>query len=146
MKKATFYFVFLLSLTFSCKRSNPNDPIVYRQENDPELEEAREDALSTLDYFVNSFNSYSSDSSYVYSIKTEFIEQGQSEHMWLSLLKIRGNYFQGVLNNDPEKLKEIKFGDTVSIRRHQIEDWLIYNSKNKKTEGGYSISVLEARQ
>lgn len=135
---------FLISCGGQSTKSN--DPVVYGQGNDPELEQAKKDALSTLDYFIKTFNYHSSDTTYHFSLKADFIDNGEHEHMWISLNKIENTKFQGLLSNEPQIIKNIKYGDLVTISRDQIEDWILLDTKTNNWEGGYSAKILQKRQ
>jgi uncharacterized protein YegJ (DUF2314 family) len=132
----------------SCSGQNAksSDPVVYANAIDPELEKAKQDALSKLDYFIDSFNIHSNDTTFQYSLKVDFVDNGEHEHMWISLNKIVNGQFQGLLGNEPQIVKNIKFGDLVSVTKDQIEDWIIMDVKKDNWEGGYSVKVLLKRQ
>ena len=50
--------------------------------------------------------------------------------------------FYGYLENDPQIMKNVKYGDLVELKKEQIEDWIIFNTKDNKMEGGYSTKIL----
>lgn len=145
MKKTTFLLL-LLSFFLSCKEKTEKtvDPVVYAESNDRELENAKNQALSRLDYFINSFKKKNNDSTYIFSIKIDFVENDQHEHMWITIDRIENNKFFGVLDNDPETIKNYKLGDRITVKKEQIEDWAIMT--NNEMEGGYSVKVLQKRQ
>lgn len=126
--------------------TNTNDSVVFREANDPELDKAKHEALSNLEYFLNSFNQHSNDGQFEYSLKADFIENGKHEHMWIDLTKYSEGKFFGTLANDPQILKRIKYRDPVEINRDQIEDWLIYDVSTENYEGGFSIKVMQNRK
>lgn len=143
-------YLFLLSLTIflSCttRNKNPDDPTVEAEANDPELEQAKKDAHGKLDYFINAFLSDSSaNTTHAYSIKADFIENDQHEHMWIELTKIEGDKFKGVLGNEPEVITQFKIGDSINISKEQIEDWIIFDNGTEEFEGGYSVKVFQKR-
>jgi uncharacterized protein YegJ (DUF2314 family) len=143
-----YYLSFLfVALLFSCntKRQNADDPLVYAEANDPELEQAKNDALAKLDYFINSFNAHPNDSTRFYSVKADFVEDETHEHMWIELSYIEGDQFKGVLGNDPENLTHLQMGDTITISRKDIEDWIITDDNSEDFEGGFSIKVFQKR-
>ena len=146
--KQTIFLLIATCILISCSGQNTksSDPVVYANAKDPELEKAKQDALSKLDYFINSFNVHSKDTTYQYSLKIDFIDNGEHEHMWISLNKIMNGQFQGLLGNDPQIIKNIKFGDIVKVTKDQIEDWIIMDTKTNTWEGGYSVKVLQKRQ
>jgi uncharacterized protein YegJ (DUF2314 family) len=146
--KKSFLLLITTCLLISCggQTKKPDDPVVFAAANDPELEQAKKDALSTLNYFIKSFNSHSSDTTFSFSLKADFVDNGEHEHMWISLIKIENEKFQGFLGNEPQIIKNIKFGDLTIISKDQIEDWIIFNTKTNNFEGGYSAKVLQKRE
>jgi uncharacterized protein YegJ (DUF2314 family) len=135
-------------ILFSCAGPSvkSNDPIISVPEKDPELEKAQKDALANLDYFIKSFNAHLMDTLFHYSLKVDFVKNEEHEHMWITLKKIINDKFQGILDSDPEIIKNIKSGDLIIITKDQIEDWMIIDTKTKSWEGGFSVKVLEKRK
>ena len=131
----------------SCNRQSPksNDLIVQAPSQDPELEKAKQDALLNFDSFIKSYNTHSNDLNYYYYLKTDFIDDGEHEHMWILVNKIENERFEGTLDNEPITVKNVKFGDLIKITKDQIEDWIIVDTETDKQEGGYSVKVLNNR-
>lgn len=142
------FLLIVLCILISCNGQSvkSNDPVVFAQAQDPELEKAKQDALLKLDYFIKSFNTHINDTTYQYSLKVDFIDNGEHEHMWISLNRIENGQFIGFLGNEPQIVKNIKYGDWVKITKDQIEDWIIVDIKTDSMEGGYSVKVLQKRQ
>src|ERR1039458_6451528 len=62
---------------------------------------------------------------------------GGGEYIWIAGIKnINGNY-KGFVNNDAEKTNEVKYGDTVIVRKEEITDWMYLD--NNILRGGYTI-------
>jgi uncharacterized protein YegJ (DUF2314 family) len=147
--KLCIFILFFATIFYSSCRgqsSKSDDPIIYAEAEDPELEKAKQGALSNLNIFIQSFNTHANDTILQYSLKADFIENDTHEHMWISLNKIENELYYGVLGNEPQLIKNIKYGDVVKITRSQIEDWLIVNTKTNDFEGGYSVKVLLKRE
>jgi Uncharacterized protein conserved in bacteria len=143
--------IFLLAVAcilVSCngQSTKSKSSIVFAEANDPELEKAKQDALSTLDSFIKSYNEHSNSSIYEYYLKVDFIDGEEHEHMWISVNKIENGQFEGTLANEPEVIKNIKLGDSVKIEKEQIEDWIIVDTETDEMEGGYSVKVLQERE
>lgn len=136
------------AIVISCNRktNKTDDPIVSAPANDQELEMAKNKAQSNLAVFVNSFQEHTNDTTYQYSVKADFTQNGEHEHMWISLNKIDKDQFIGTLGNDPQFITNMKFGDPITLTKKQIEDWTIMNSNTNQMEGGYSVKVLQSRQ
>jgi uncharacterized protein YegJ (DUF2314 family) len=142
----TYLFIGFLLLV-SCGRSSSKgcDPVVYAEPDDPELLHARNEAIKSLDYFISSFSEHHNDTNLNFSIKADFLDNGQHEHMWIDLQKIENDQFIGYLGNEPQIVKNIKYRDPVSISKSQIEDWLIVDSRTNQYEGGFSAKVFLQR-
>jgi len=143
--------IFLVITSFvliSCsgQTTKTNDPIVYAKSEDPELEKAKQDAIFNLDYFIKSFQSKSTDTIIQYSIKMDFTDNGEHEHMWILVNNFENGKFNGYLGNEPEIVKNVKIGQQIIIDKNLIEDWLIMDTRTGKWEGGYSIKVLMNRK
>lgn len=59
------------------------------------------------------------------------------EHMWVAGIIIVNENYKGFINNDAEMTTEVKYGDTVIVRKDEITDWM-YLDKNV-LKGGYII-------
>ena len=62
------------------------------------------------------------------------------EHMWVAVIKtVDGNY-KGIVNNDAEKTTEVAYGDTVTVRKKEITDWMYLD--HNVLRGGYTIRAI----
>ena len=148
MKTRQIIFLLIAAcILTSCngQSTKSKDTVVYAESNDPELEKAKQDALLNLGSFIESYNAHSNDSVYEYYLKVDFIDNEEHEHMWISVNKIENGQFEGVLSNNPQIIKNVKFGDLVKIKKDQIEDWIIMNTETDEMEGGYSVKVFQNR-
>jgi uncharacterized protein YegJ (DUF2314 family) len=64
------------------------------------------------------------------------------EFMWVSDIDFDGINVKGVLSNTPDKLTNIKQGDTVEVPFSEISDWLF--SVAGKTYGGFTIQLMRS--
>jgi uncharacterized protein YegJ (DUF2314 family) len=60
--------------------------------------------------------------------------------MWLAPVSFTGAQFVGTVNNEPEKVKNVKNGQRVSVEPTKISDWMFVD--NGKLVGGYTLRVL----
>jgi uncharacterized protein YegJ (DUF2314 family) len=67
------------------------------------------------------------DSTNWYHIYSKFRQFGKAESMWLVVTDFDGKEFTGVLDNHPTSVTNVKYGDTLKIDKHNIEDWVIYS-------------------
>jgi uncharacterized protein YegJ (DUF2314 family) len=96
--------------------------------------------INEFDQALKSKNSSYSD----FAIKKRYkTSDGGGEHMWIAgIIFVNGNY-KGFVNNDAEKTTEVKYGDTVIVRKDEITDWM-YLDKNI-LKGGYTIREVRNR-
>lgn len=148
MKRTTILLLLISFVMLSCKEktTKSDDPVIYADANDKELEQAKIEALTKIDFFIESFNKHSNDTVYMFSLKKDFVENGEHEHMWVIVKKIENNKFVGILDNEPQTIRDYRLGDKVTMNKEEIEDWVIYNSTTQEMEGGYSIKVFQNRQ
>ena len=62
-------------------------------------------------------------------VKATFKEGEETEHMWVSVEKIMGFEYIGTLDNIPVLVKNVKYGQAVTVKH---EDLCGYMSKNRK--------------
>jgi uncharacterized protein YegJ (DUF2314 family) len=80
-------------------------------------------------------------------VKVAFYQDNSSESptvefMWVGDIDFDGINVKGTLSNNPDKLINIKQGDTVEIPFHEINDWLF--SIAGKTYGGFTIQLMRS--
>ena len=69
---------------------------------------------------------------------------GDPEHMWIADATFDGIEITGTLNNDPNWLKSVKAGDTVTFPLSRLSDWLLVVGQGE-VYGGFTIQVMRAR-
>ena len=60
--------------------------------------------------------------------------------MWIAVTEIINGNYRGMVNNDAEQTNEVKYGDTVIVRKNEITDWMYLD--NNVLKGGYTIREL----
>ena len=142
--RIAIFLMFTSFVLISCsgQTNKTIDPIIYAESEDPELEKAKQEALSNLDYFIESFQSNPTDTIMEYYVKMDFIDNGEHEHMWVFVSKYENEEFSGYLANEPEIVKNLKNGQPLEVTKEQIEDWVILDTRTGKKEGDYSSKVL----
>jgi len=142
------YILSILSfiLTLSCntkKIERENEPDIYNVESsDIEMNEAIKKAQKTLDSFEIAIQNNSRVFTF-FGLKKRFEENGNIEHIWIGNIINSNGKFYGIVDNLPEKITNVKLGDTVEINKNEISDWMYV--KNSKLHGGYTIRLLVKR-
>lgn len=120
-----------------------NEPTIYKTENDDsEINAAREEALKTLGQFYKAIESKNSELN-SFSFKQTFSNEDYNEHIWLNnIFKKNGEYY-GVIDNFSEYVKDVHLGDTVEIVNEKVSDWMYL--ENSQLNGGFTIRALRNR-
>ncbi len=93
--------------------------------------------ISEFDQALKSNNPLQTD----FAVKKRYITADEGgEHMWIAGIKFVNGGYKGFVNNDAEKTTEVKYGDTVIVRKDEITDWMYLD--NNILKGGYTIRVI----
>jgi uncharacterized protein YegJ (DUF2314 family) len=113
--------------------------MTYVAPDDPAMTKAIEEARSTLGKFIAAVEAPTKNQSQ-FSIKTPFVDGAKSEHIWLLPVTYDGKQFHGVVNNEPQDVKNVKLGDKVIIQPADVSDWMYVD--DGRLVGGYTLRVL----
>ncbi len=117
-----------------------DEPDIYHVgKADPKMINAINTAKKTVSTFITNLkNPKKNQRDFV--IKTKFVDGENYEHIWIKNVKIEGYFFTGTIDNVPNRLTNIKFGQKVQIHKKDISDWKFV--ENGKLVGGYTIRVI----
>ncbi|MBL8049422.1 MAG: DUF2314 domain-containing protein [Chthonomonas sp.] len=104
-----------------------------------EMDAAIAHARVTVDDFIAALTSeFGTD----FSVKKMFedAESDRSEHAWLTDLTYKDGVFTGKLGNDMAFLKKYKLGETYSVHRDDISDWMFI--RDDKMHGNFTMRPL----
>ena len=99
-------------------------------------------AVQTLDTFKEALLSKNKDYK-CFALKSRFITSTGSEHIWLRDIILKDKKYVGIVANLPDSIKDVKLGDTISIVKNNISDWMYLDKKILR--GGYTIRLLRKR-
>lgn len=122
-----------------CGMDQPVDRVTDVADDDPQMNAAIETARKSVDTFIAVLKS-PKPGQIEFSVKMEFIDGEDSEHMWLTPVSFDGKNFQGTVSNDPRDVRTVKLGQKVSVAPDQISDWMYID--NGKLVGGFTSRVL----
>ena len=111
-------------------------------EDDSAMEAAMETARATLDQVVQRIQHPPARQTHL-SLKVRLEEGAVVEHIWLTGLGYARERFQGRIDNEPLDLRRVRLGDTVSVTREQVSDWMAVD--DGRLAGGYTLRVLRDR-
>lgn len=119
------------------------DKVVRLSANDASLETYKDKAQNELQYLIDFMNDHEKDDElFRYAVKADFVEGDHSEHMWVQVNEFKDGSFFGRLANEPNTIKEIKYGDNVTVKRENVEDWILQDFLTNTKVGGYSSEYI----
>lgn len=151
MKKVLFLLAFIALALTSCNNKNKgveDENVTYVEDNDQEMNIAMDNARKTFDQFEKAFIDNQKSNKYVdFIIKEGFpTKDGLSkEHMWVVVLTYNGKDFTGIVSNDPLYETEVQNGDTITVDRNLISDWMYTDNTTNQTYGGYTTRIFVNR-
>ena len=111
--------------------------------NDDALQAFREEAQKGLTYLIEFMGDHEKDDElFRYAVKTNFIEHGKSEHMWVQVNEFKDGQFLGRLANEPASMKLIKYGEPVKVFGDDVEDWILEDFLTNTKVGHFSGNYL----
>ena len=117
-------------------------PVSQVKDDDPEMNAAIQKARDTLDDFLKELTTPG---------KRDFLikvamdnSEGSLEHIWADSVQYRDGKFTANLANEPVRLPGKKVGDSATVDRSEISDWLIMDGDNMT--GGYTAKLLMERE
>ena len=147
MKKLLFILLLFMAVNATCQTKIQNDTeyrAVKLKVNDAIFLRLKDTAQKYMPRFINALSK--NKVQYRFLVKSDFTEHGKHEHMWSQILSYKGVNFEGIFIDSPFDLKRIKTGDKVKIAKKDVEDWAIFNAKDEKIAGGFSIDYLEKKK
>ncbi len=119
-----------------------NSSIHMVESEDKEMKKAIAEARASVSTFIANLQNPKPDQTY-FSVKKMFTDGPYKEHIWLTEVTYDGQYFLGVVANEPVDVRNIGYGDDVSVSPTEISDWM-FVEKNK-LKGGYTIRALKKK-
>jgi uncharacterized protein YegJ (DUF2314 family) len=132
-----FSFI-LIFISFSCSLDNDGsadsatneteNEIRYLDPDDESVQRAYTEAQQNLPQLEHYFNK-NDHNQYLIYLKIKFEENGEVEHMWGVLLDILDDNYKIRLDNEPLSLNYVQYGDTLTVGKDEVEDFLVYEGE-----------------
>lgn len=126
-----------LALIPAC--SKEADTAVSVASDDPEMLAAIAKARETLPQFWTTFEKHEHGES-GFALKVKITDKNGSEHFWATDLERRDGKIMGTINNDPNVVSTVKFGERIEIPESDISDWLYM--RDGKMVGNETVKPL----
>lgn len=119
------------------------EPDVFRVHNqDAAMNQAIRKARQSVGGFIFALRHPQAEQKF-FTVKKPFPIGSGHEHIWLSDVRYDGRLFHGKVANDAVDVKNVKFGDEVTVAPQKISDWMYI--ERGKLKGGYTLRVLYDR-
>lgn len=73
-------------------------------------------------------------------VKAPITDENGTEHFWLTDVSYKDGVFTGAIGNDPGLVKHVKYGQSWSVKKDEISDWMYF--RGEKIHGGFTLEVL----
>jgi uncharacterized protein YegJ (DUF2314 family) len=77
---------------------------------------------------------------YDFSVKAPITDKGQTEHFWMGDVTYDNGVFEGIIDNEPAVVSNVKLGQKWKIKKADISDWSF--KRNGKIHGNYTMRPL----
>lgn len=137
--KRLLAIAFVVLPAWGCSQPKPEMPetLVESGYDETEMDAAIARARSEVDSFISELaNPTGTD----HAVKVPIEDDGQIEHFWLSEVSYKDGRFEGVINNDPGIVDNVKIGQPWTVQKEQISDWLYM--RDGKMHGNYTMRPL----
>ena len=114
-----------------------NDPVIGVAADDAQMNAAITRARSEVGRVIKALAS-----GHEVSIKLAVRDGSQVEHFWLSDVTYSSvtETFSGKIDNDPDTVRTVAYGQSVSVPKGEISDWLYM--EGGRMFGNYTLRVL----
>jgi uncharacterized protein YegJ (DUF2314 family) len=117
-----------------------SDQVTLIPENDPYMAKAMRRARSTLDEFLGVYKNRNGNQT-SFAVKVGIKDSGQTEYFWIGDFYEQGaDKYEGVINNEPRLVNNVKFGQLYAFNKNEIVDWVYMEGETMK--GNYTACAL----
>jgi uncharacterized protein YegJ (DUF2314 family) len=138
-RRARIAIVLALAIVGCSSRRWDEDKVTSVADDDARMNAAIAKAKATVDTFIAALKSPKPGQK-DFSVKMPFVDGEHTEHMWLAPVSYDGKVFRGIVNNEPQSVKNVRLGQEVEVAPPGISDWMYV--ENGKIVGGRTIRVL----
>jgi uncharacterized protein YegJ (DUF2314 family) len=120
-----------------CSRNKEGNNYAHVESEDAAMNAAIEKAKATAEDFVRAFHAQKPGTKDYFVKKPYRTPAGEMEHMWIEVMEENKGVLKGRVANEAEETREVKVGQTVSLKISEISDWKYQDGK--KLVGGFTI-------
>jgi uncharacterized protein YegJ (DUF2314 family) len=79
-----------------------------------------------------------------FAVKVAVLEGDDAEFFWIAPFEQRKNEFAGRIDNTPQLVKKVKYGQTIRFREDEIVDWLYQDRGSMR--GNFTACAMLKRE
>ena len=130
------------TLLLTCCSDPSSGPVTEVEFDDKEMAAAIDDARASLAAFIERLkNPRPTDESF--SVKKKISDGKAVEHLWITDVSYSDGKFTGILNEEPQSVRNVVFGQEVTVEETEILDWMYLD--DGKLIGNYTLRVFLER-
>jgi uncharacterized protein YegJ (DUF2314 family) len=107
---------------------------------DPRFRAAEDEARRRWPEFVAAFAKRKPGDNF--AVKAQFVDGGHTEWMWVQVHSIDGATLRGTLDNEPVYVKNVKGGQSVTVKQADTDDWLFQRQGDKDMTGAFTAKAM----
>jgi uncharacterized protein YegJ (DUF2314 family) len=134
-RKSTVALLLVFALC-GCSTSS-HDTLIESGYDQQEMDAAIARARSEVDSFISELSKPTGTS---HAVKAPIDDAGKTEHFWLTDVTFQNGEFKGTINNDPGIVSNVKIGQSWTIKKEEISDWMYM--RDGKMHGNYTMRPL----
>ncbi len=124
-------------LAAACGCTQRPETLVDSGYDEAEMDAAIARARSEVDEFIAEFEAGNGED---FSVKAPIEDGDKTEHFWLTDITYSDGQFTGLIGNDPGVVSNVQFGDSWTIAKSDISDWMFF--RDEKIHGNYTMRPL----
>lgn len=137
--KKTAAALLALTLSLTCCNDHASNPVTEVEFDDKEMNTAIDDARASVAGFIERLqNPKMTDESF--SVKKMISDGKEVEHLWLTDVSYSNGEFTGIINEDPQSVRNVEFGQKASVAETEIIDWMYLD--DGMLVGNFTLRVL----
>lgn len=115
------------------------DSTFWARKDDPDMLAAMRAARATLPAFL-ALARAPRESMSLFTVKVPIRDGDHVEYFWITPFTEENGRFSGKVDNDPQSIKTVKYGDTISFGEQDIVDWSYVDGE--KMRGNYTLCAM----
>jgi uncharacterized protein YegJ (DUF2314 family) len=128
----------LVCICWGCgKAGDKPDTLIESDYDEAEMEAAIARARKEVDTFIAEVSKPTGEN---HAVKVPITDDNGTEHFWLIDVSYRNGQFEGVINNEPGIVKNVRIGEKRKVNRSEISDWMFM--RDGKLYGNYTMRPL----